>query len=351
MGFFLGCFGCTSGFRAKNDDRVTPERVSVDDEASVEVVKRYSWSEIESLTMKFKEVIGVGGYSTVYLAKFPDSSLGAVKIYNSSERLNQVFKSELEISQKLHHANIVKILGYCDERDEGVLVFEYIPKGNLQEELHNHIQIAYTSPNKKCNKRKSQLLTWKQRILIAYQLAQALEYLHESNDLHIVHGDIKSSNVLLDECLNCKLCDFGFSKMGFSSMIKPPSSSRIAMMGSPGYIDPHFLMTGIASKKNDVYSFGVILLELITGFEAFISSAGDKEVLLTSIVRTKGSFDVEKVEKMVEPRVVKGQGFDREEVKIMASIAGSCLHHLPSLRPSSSDICKMMREKLCFEKV
>ena len=119
MGFFLGCLGCTSGSQTKSDDRDFPKKVSVDDEAVAEVVKvlkRFSWAEIEKMTMNFKEVIGVGGYSTIYLAKFPDSYLGAVKIYISSERLNQVFKSELEISQKLHHANIVKLLGYCDEK-------------------------------------------------------------------------------------------------------------------------------------------------------------------------------------------------------------------------------------------
>ena len=193
---------------------------------------------------------------------------------------------------------------------------------------------------------QQQKLTWKQRITIAYQLAQALEYLHESNDLHIVHGDIKSSNVLLDHHFNTKLCDFGFAKMGFSSMIKPPSS-RITMMGSPGYIDPHFLMTGIASKKSDVYSFGVILLELITGFEAFICSGVQKQVLLTSIVRTKDSFDVEKVIKLVDPTLIKGEGFDLEEIKGMASIAGDCIHHLPTLRPSASDVCKMIKQIMC----
>lgn len=135
--------------------------------------------------------------------------------------------------------------------------------------------------------------------------------------------------------------------MGFSSMIKPPSSSRITMMGSPGYIDPHFLMTGIASKKSDVYSFGVILLELITGFEAFICSGVQKQVLLTSIVRTKDSFDVEKVVKMVDPTLVKGEGFDVQEIKAMASIAGDCIHHLPTLRPSASDVCKMIKEIMC----
>ncbi|KAL2900998.1 hypothetical protein RDABS01_026080 [Bienertia sinuspersici] len=345
MSFFMGCFGCTSSCDATNNDRVTPEGVSVDKTTSSEGVKRYSWAEIESLTMNFKEVIGVGGYSTVYLAKFHDSSLGAIKIYNSSDRLNQVFKSELEISQKLHHAYIVKLVGYCDERDEGALVFEYMRKGNLQEELHdNHYQISSGDKNL-----KPQKLTWKQRISIAYQLAQALEYLHDSGDLHIVHGDIKSSNILLDDHLNCKLCDFGCAKMGFSSMIEPPSSSRIAMMGSPGYIDPHFLMTGIASKKSDVYSFGVILLQLITGIEAFVSSGEEKQVLLTSIVRSKGSFDVDKVLKMVDPTI---QSIDIEQLKTLAYIAGGCLNQLPSLRLSASDICNIMREKLwCHQKV
>ncbi|KAH9606520.1 hypothetical protein KSS87_018910 [Heliosperma pusillum] len=340
MGFTMCCFGSTTSHtpasRAKNDDQVFPEAISEDTKESSGLVKRYKWEEIEKYTMNFKEVIGIGGYSTVYLAKFPNSTLGAIKRYNNnSERLNQVFKSELEISQKLHHANIVKLLGYCDENDEGVLVFEYIPKGNLQEELHNN------QNNVKTN------LTWKQRMKIAYQLAKALEYLHESCDLQIVHGDIKGSNILLDENLNCMLCDFGFAKMGFSSMIKPPSSSRLTMMGSPGYIDPHFLMTGIASKKSDVYSFGVILLELITGLEAFICS-GEKQVLLTTVLRNKENFDVEKLVKMIDPRINQNENVDKDEVKIMGEIAARCLHHLPSLRLTSSEICRIMQEKFNF---
>ncbi|XP_074270267.1 putative receptor-like protein kinase At1g33260 [Silene latifolia] len=337
MGFSMCCFGSmTPDSRVKNDGQVCLEAISDDTKESPAVVKRYKWEEIEKYTMNFKEVIGIGGYSMVYLAKFPNSTLGAVKMYNNnSERLNQVFKSELEISQKLHHANIVKLLGYCDDNDGGVLVFEYIPKGNLQEELHNHQNNVKTK------------LTWKQRIKIAYQLAKALEYLHESCDLQIVHGDIKGSNILLDENLNCMLCDFGFAKMGFSSMIKPPSSSRLTMMGSPGYIDPHFLMTGIASKKSDVYSFGVILLELITGLEAFICS-GENQILLSSVLRNKESFDVEKLVKMIDPRINQNENVDKEEVKIMGEIAARCLHHLPSLRPNSSEICIIMQEKISF---
>ncbi|KAK9716090.1 hypothetical protein RND81_06G210500 [Saponaria officinalis] len=328
MNFFMGCFGSTTGARVENEDRVGPETL----------VKRYKWEEIERYTMKFREVIGVGGYSRVYLAKFPNLTFGAIKVYNNcSERLNQVFKSELEISQMLNHPNIVKLLGYCHDKDEGALVFEYIPKGNLQEKLHNN-------KDNQNNNANTHYLTWKQRMKIAYQLAKALDYLH---DLQIVHGDIKGSNLLLDENLNCILCDFGFAKMGFSSMIKPPSSSRISIIGTPGYIDPHFLMTGIASKKSDVYSFGVIVLELITGLQAYICS-GEREVLLTLIVKNKERFDFETLVKLIDPRIVRNENVDMEEVKVMGEIAASCLHYLPSLRLTSSEICKLFQDKISY---
>ncbi|KAL8138800.1 hypothetical protein V2J09_004801 [Rumex salicifolius] len=343
MGVFLGCFSCT---RIQGDDDHDDEtqiqsnkaiglsKISVCEEKTEElswVLKRFSWDEIERLTSSFSEVIGIGGFSTVYLARFPDSSFGAVKIYNCSERLTKVFNGELEINSQLCHQNIVTILGYCDERDEGVLVFEYIPNGDLQEKLHKNTT--------------SQVLPWKTRKTIAFQLARALEYLHEKCSPQIVHGDVKSSNILLnldDNPVSCKLCDFGFAKTGFSSSVKSSTSSRIAMMGSPGYIDPHYLMTGIASKKSDVYSFGVVLLELITGLDAFCPK---KEKLLTSIVRTNNKdFDIEKVVELIDPRL--GVGFDVKEVRAMACISGMCLHHLPSLRPSATEICQAMQESL-----
>ncbi|KAL8141728.1 hypothetical protein V2J09_014760 [Rumex salicifolius] len=366
--FFFGCFGPSSTKKLSNgqsldhrndgvvDDHMSASEVSVHDKVcrcDVEdqsycsesssssstcsgALKRFSWNETEKMTSSFSEVIGLGGYSTVYMAKLTGSAMGAVKVYNFSERLNQVFRSELEVNSQLSHPNVVKLLGYCDERDEGVLVFEYIPHGTLQEKLHN--------------KTKSQaVLPWKTRMAIAYQLVEALDYLHEQHSPHIIHGDIKASNILLvldDAQTYCKLCDFGFAKTGFSSSIKPnsssSSSSRLAMMGSPGYIDPHYLMTGIASKKSDVYSFGVILLELITGVEAF---PPERQQLLTSMVRkSDGTFDMEKVMRMVDPRV-KG-GAHMEEARAMACIASKCLEQLPSLRPSPLEICQAMREKI-----
>ncbi|GMJ06323.1 hypothetical protein HRI_004301500 [Hibiscus trionum] len=291
-------------------------------------VRKFKWEEIKDATRDFSVVIGQGGFSNVYLAKLSGSRQGAVKVHVGSDRLNQVFRQELDILLRLRHDNIVKLLGYCDDLDEGAMVFEYVPNGNLQQKLHE---------------RNKQVLPWKARTAIAYQLAQAIEFLHEKCTLQIVHGDIKASNILLDEHFNCKLCDFGSAKMGFSSTVMPPSCSRMkqVMIGSPGYTDPHYLRTGLASKKNDVYSLGVIMLELVTGMEAFCPERGQ---LLTSILapdlRAAGEVGAE----MVDPRL--GGEFELEEAKAMVSIAALCLHQSPTVRPSASQIMQLMKEKI-----
>ncbi|GAB2235347.1 hypothetical protein Droror1_Dr00025770 [Drosera rotundifolia] len=288
-------------------------------------MKRYSWEEIESMTRNFRKVIGVGGFSHVYLARLPNCNvMAAVKVYIGSERLNNVFRTELDISRIVDHPYIVKLIGYCDEREEGVLVFEMISNGTLHRRLRGRGL-------------KDPTLPWKSRMAIAFQLAQALEYLHENCSLQIVHGDVKSSNILLDSQLNCKLCDLGSAKMGFASTMTKLTN----LMGSPGYIDPHFLMTGIASVKNDIYSFGIILLELITGLEAFSTK---EQKMLASIARRENNLDVEMVVAMADRRIIKE--IDMEEAAFMASLAAVCVHSLPSFRPSAADVCRLLREKI-----
>ncbi|KAL9272432.1 putative receptor-like protein [Drosera capensis] len=156
-------------------------------------VKRYRWEEIESMTLNFRKVIGVGGFSFVYLARLRDYNvMAAFKVYIGSERLNKVFRTELDISWIVDHPYIVKLIGYCDEIEEGVLVFEMISNGTLHRRL--------------CGRGlKDITLPWKSRMAIAFQLPHALEYLNESCSLQIVHGDVKSSNILVDSQLNCKL--------------------------------------------------------------------------------------------------------------------------------------------------
>ncbi|KAL5719345.1 non-specific serine/threonine protein kinase [Ranunculus cassubicifolius] len=296
-------------------------------------IRKFSWEEIVELSSNFSTVVGQGGFSTVYLANFPDnSSTGALKIYPKSDRLNKIFKQELDILLHLRHDNIVQLLGYCsdessDEMDAGLaLVFEYVPNGSLQERLHEN---------------GNPLPSWKSRMWIAYQLATAIQYLHDKCTFPIVHGDIKASNILLDDQLNCKLCDFGSAKMGFFA---PPSAH--SLMGSPGYTDPHYIRTGMASTKNDVYSFGVILLELITGLEAFCP---EKRQLLTAVAGPLLRGDV------VDPRPlmvwakqeeVLDNPDSHQEVVAMASIAATCLRQQPSLRPSMADILTTMTNEI-----
>lgn len=200
---------------------------------------------------------------------------------------------------------------------------EHAANGNLHEKLHN----------------SSSSLSWRQRMAIAYQLATAIDHLHQNC---IIHCDIKTSNILLDDQLNCKLCDFGSSKMGFSSLVAPPSKSRAAMLGSPGYADPHYLRTGLASKKNDVYGFGVILLELVSGMEALDPLSGERLTTRAGPVLR----EMEKVAELMDPRLLSRGDFDLEEAKAMAAVAAMCLSDSSALRPSSSEVLITMRKKV-----
>ncbi|KAM1536204.1 hypothetical protein TB1_014301 [Malus domestica] len=331
----IRCFG----FRSKRkQNRIDVENEDHNEASGEFSVKKLRWDWIERSTDGFSKVIGTGGFSNVYLARNPDPNSGdrfcAIKVHNGSERLSRVFKQELDILLRLEHHHIVKLLGYSDNQEEGALVFEYVAYGNLQEKLHG----GDATP----------AMPWKNRMAIAFQIAQALEYLHEKCALQIVHMDIKASNILLDENLNCKLCDFGSAKMGFSSTVQPPSSMRnhvLTMMGSPGYTDPHYLRTGIASKKNDVYSFGVLILELVTGMEAFCSEKGQ---FLTTLVGPRlryGGCDAAEVAELVDPRL-GAAGFDVEEAKTMLGISAMCLRQSPTLRPSATQVLETFRDKV-----
>ncbi|XP_059274648.1 probable receptor-like protein kinase At1g33260 [Lycium ferocissimum] len=318
---FLRCFGYNLRQAGVADVRVYVEG-DKDDE-----LKKYTSDELKKFTMNFSNtnLIACGGFSRVYLAKFPDSTLRAVKIMDrSSERLNRIYKQELDILLQIQHDNIVKLLDHCEDEEFGnMLVVEYVPNGTLQDKLHGNRGI----------------IPWRNRMAAAFQLAQAIEYLHEKCPLQIVHGDIKSSNILLDTQLNCKLCDFGSAKMGFSSSILPPTN-RVMMLGSPGYTDPHYLTTGIASRKNDIFSFGIIILELISGVEAFSSDSGERLISKAAPILK----NVSKVAGMVDPRL--DRNYDLEEAKAMATLAASCLSDFPDLRPSASEILETMRSRI-----
>ncbi|CAN8246626.1 unnamed protein product [Cochlearia groenlandica] len=338
MSCFLNCVRFDVSAAAITDDkpRIKGGSVSV----SGGGVTSYTWDDVESLTSNFSTLIGSGGYSSIYMARLSGSIKAALKVHVSSHRLYQIFRLELDILRRLQHPNIVKLLGYFDDSEEkGALVLEYLPQGNLQEKLHI---------------KSKQVLPWRNRVAIAFQLAQAIEHIHDKCMPQIVHGDIKSSNILLDKDFNCKLCDFGSAKVGFSSMVRPstgsPRSRQVTMVGSLGYTDPHYLRTGIASKKTDMYGFGVVVLELISGKEAFSAERGEMLVRIASPLISAtldSSVDVaeEEVRRFLDPRFLR-DGVDIDEVKTMLSVAALCLGSSPSLRPSAAQVAETLEQRI-----
>ncbi|GJM91229.1 hypothetical protein PR202_ga07585 [Eleusine coracana subsp. coracana] len=286
--------------------------------------RRLSLAQVEAMTGRFTSaVVGEGGFSTVYLARL-SGALAAVKVHRSSERLHRVFRQELDTLLRVRHPHIVRLLAFCDQQEEGVLVLEFAANGNLHERLHGGVKSSGTLP-------------WARRVCVALHVARALAHLHDACEPQVVHGDVKASNVLLDASMRAKLCDFGSARAGFSAAVRPRPAGRTTMLGSPGYVDPHYIRSGVVTKKSDVYSFGVLLLELLTGMEAFCAGEGR---LLTAVLapRLKGGD----ARGMVDDRL--GTAYDAAEADAVAALAAACVGENPSLRPSMADVVRTLEQ-------
>ncbi|GJN41496.1 hypothetical protein PR202_gn00879 [Eleusine coracana subsp. coracana] len=235
-----------------------------------------------------------GEKGTVYLARL-SGALAAVKVHRSSERLHRVFRQELDTLLRVRHPHIVRLLAFCDQQEEGVLVLEFAANGNLHERLHGGGKSSGTLP-------------WARRVCVALHVARALAHLHDACEPQVVHGDVKASNVLLDASMRAKLCDFGSARAGFSA------------------------------AKSDVYSFGVLLLELLTGMEAFCAGEGR---LLTAVLapRLKGGNPGD-ARGLVDDRL--GTAYDAAEADAVAALAAACVGENPSLRPSMADVVRTL---------
>ncbi|XP_042482848.1 probable serine/threonine-protein kinase At1g01540 [Macadamia integrifolia] len=211
----------------------------------------YTLRELEAYTNGFSDenVIGEGGYGIVYRGDLDDKSNVAVKnLLNNRGQAEREFKVEVEAIGRVRHKNLVRLLGYCAEGAHRMLVYEYVNNGNLEQWLHG--DVGPYSP-----------LTWQIRMNIILGTAKGLTYLHEGLEPKVVHRDIKSSNILLDKQWNPKVSDFGLAKLLGSER----SYVTTRVMGTFGYVAPEYASTGMLNERSDVYSFGILIMEIISG--------------------------------------------------------------------------------------
>ncbi|CAO2034677.1 unnamed protein product [Urochloa humidicola] len=262
----------------------------------IDGVKDFTFRQLSHGTNDFSEsaVIGRGGYGKVYRGVLADGTIIAVKrAQKGSLQGSKEFFTEIELLSRLHHRNLVPLLGYCDEEDEQMLVYEFMPNGTVRE----HLSVRAEDP-----------LDFPTRLRIALGSSRGILYLHTEADPPIFHRDIKASNILLDSKWVAKVADFGLSRLAPVPEIEGSAPGHVSTVvkGTPGYLDPEYFLTHKLTDKSDVYSLGVVFLELLTGMQPIshgrnivreIVAANQSGMLLSMVDSRMGSFHVECVER------------------------------------------------------
>ncbi|GJZ84722.1 protein kinase, ATP binding site-containing protein [Tanacetum coccineum] len=296
-------------------------------------------NEINLATGNFNEnsKIGKGGFGVVYKGKlskrWPDLQVAIKRLNKTSHQAKTDFQNELELISRFHHQNIIHFIGYCEEGDEMLLVYEYAINGSLEDHLENPSKIG--------------CLTWAQRLKICLGAAKGLDYLHTGlgEDYRVIHRDVKSGNILLDENLEAKICDFGFSKPDSAKTLQQ-SKLYTKVAGTKFYLDPIYHESGILRTESDVYSFGVVMLEMLSGMPAWrVKSFGhDKPQPLINLVRRY--YDYGK-DLLIDPQI-KAQ-IDKSSFHTFIEIAYRCISFNSKERPAMETIADKIEEALDFQ--
>ncbi|KAK9271674.1 hypothetical protein L1049_002037 [Liquidambar formosana] len=289
--------------------------------------KIFTYRELATATNNFRpeSLIGEGGFGSVYKGLIESTGrVVAVKQLNKTGlQGDKEFLVEVLMLSLLRHPNLVNLIGYCAEGDQRLLVYEFMALGSLEYHLHDII------PDK-------EPLDWNTRMMIAAGAAKGLDYLHNEADPPVIFRDLKSSNILLDEGFNPKLSDFGLAKFGPSGD-RSHVSTRV--MGTHGYCAPEYATSGKLTIKSDIYSFGVVLLELITGHKALDATRGHGKQQLVDWARPMLK-DRKHFVQLADPQL-RGR-FPEPVLHKAVEVASMCLRESASTRPSMRDVVHAM---------
>ncbi|KAL3813484.1 hypothetical protein ACJIZ3_014752 [Penstemon smallii] len=286
--------------------------------------RRFSLAEIRSATQNFNNAffIGKGGFGIVYKGLIDNGreTVAIKRLKPNSGQGKREFWTEIETLSELRHKNLVSLIGYCNEYREMILVYDYMTCGTLADHLYKHAR----------GSDKDSSLTWKQRLNICIGAGRGLDYLHTGHG--IIHRDVKSSNILLDENFISKVSDFGLAKPEDRNKLQSHVSTKVK--GTHGYIDPYYVRFSKLTPKSDTYAFGVVLLEVLCGRPAMDRRLGEDECFLTKWAQNR--INKGEVEQIVDSSLI-GE-ISANSLKVFVRIAESCLHDEPKKRPAMAQV-------------
>nr|POE65814.1 wall-associated receptor kinase 5 [Quercus suber] len=298
---------------------------------SIETGKIYSAEELEEATNNYDEsrVLGPGGYGTVYKGILPDNKVIAIKKSKIGNQTQiEQFVNEIIVLTHINHKNVVKLLGCCLETEVPLLVYEFISKGTLSEHIDD--------------KGLSSLLSWEKRLKIVVETAGALAYLHSTTSVPIIHRDVKAANILLDDNFTAKVSDFGASRL----VPLDQTQLNTLVQGTFGYLDPEYFHTSQLTEKSNVYSFGVVLAELLTGKRALSFDRPEIDRNLAKFFISAVKDD--RLVQILEDHIINEGNI--EQLKEVANLAKRCLKVTGEDRPSMKEVAMELEGFVIMEK-
>nr|XP_051226032.1 proline-rich receptor-like protein kinase PERK1 isoform X2 [Lolium perenne] len=293
----------------------------------------FGYDELAAATDRFSEanLLGEGGFGHVYKGTVRGQEVAIKKLRAGSGQGHKEFRAEVDIISRVHHKNLVSLVGFCIHAEQRLLVYEYVPNKTLESQLHHGSSRA--------------TLDWPRRWKIAVGSAKGLAYLHEDCHPKIIHRDIKAANILLDYNYEPKVADFGLAKC--QELEQTAVETRI--MGTFGYLAPEYAATGKVSDRSDVFSFGVMLLELITGRKPIMESSDHQPETLVSWAKpllTKAAEE-ENYEELIDPRLETN--YDAYDMARLIACAAAAVRQTARSRPRMTQIVRYLEGELSAE--